>query len=499
MNTSNSIIGKSKFNLNLLLLLLVPNLFIVACNNGSSGSTPTPHPTTGTADTIEFSPTVTLLNNPVGNTPNNSQKFTVNFTAFSSNGSQITPSANNPLHVNVYGAPNGVITPESTTSSNGSVTFTYNGKSFPNNISINAWIADSTNKGAAIGVTQALMQNKPISCNYGNVNYPVHLTGSLPGALQIKAAVGTSAKSFSNFTIDTGSLGVIVPEDELIANGIIAGPGATGVKYYDSSGNTYSGNYYLAPVVISLPGGNTVLTQPILVLGINKAYCSGPKNLACYSGTAPTPNLHYMGVGFNRNSSTTGDLFNSPTANAFLHITDSSNGTDITPGYYLTPGDSGTPGLILGISDITNYNLMNLTPNPAVPGDFNPQSGCYSFPNLPHAPQFCGTMLLDVGIDYMFLDLPKAEWPSGSNLNGEVPSGVHMNILMGSINSPAMSYNFTAESNPPANAESQSLVKWVDTTNSGGNIFVNTGRRPLYQYNYLYNGQCGQVGFKALP
>jgi len=165
------------------------------------------------------------------------------------------------------------------------------------------------------------MQNTPSSCSgstNGNLSYPVSLVESLPSALQINAAVGTTSKTFSQFTIDTGSLGVVVPESELLSNGVIAGPGAMGVKYYDSSGNTFAGHYYLAPVTIALPGGKTVQTQPILVLGINNAYCSGPSTLPCHSESAPKANLHYLGVGFNRNSTESGDLFNSPTANAFF-------------------------------------------------------------------------------------------------------------------------------------------------------------------------------------
>jgi hypothetical protein len=33
-------------------------------------------------------------------------------------------------------------------------------------------------------------------------------------------------------------------------------------------------------------------------------------------------------------------------------------------------------------------------------------------------------------------------------------------------------------------------VKWVDVDN----VFVNTGRRPLLDFNYMFSAQCGQVG-----
>lgn len=453
-------------------------------------------------DVIVFSPAVTLVNNPTESTPNPVQQFTISMMTYNSLGQPLIPSVNNPIHVDVYGAPNGVISPTSTTSSTGSVTFTYSGQSFPNNISINAWISDSSNNGAALGVTQVLKQNIP-ACSYGSTSYHVPLVSTLPNALDVMADVGYSTSSptttLTSYTIDTGSLGVVVPSKELPNNANVIGPGAIGVKYYDSSGNTYSGNYYLAPVRVQIQGGGVVETQPIMVLGINKAYCSGPTTKACYSNPPMEANLHYLGVGFNRNSTTTGDLFDSPTANAFLHLTNVNNGIDISPGYDLLPNDqTSVTGLTLGITTSQGYEVLNLTPNPAVPGDFNPQAGCFSFPNLPQPNQFCGTALLDVGIDSMFIDLPRAQWPAHTyNANGEVPIGVYMGILMGTINSPAMQYFYTVEAIPATDSPAPTVVQWIDTT-STGEIFVNTGRRSLYMYDYFYDGQCGQVGFKLL-
>jgi hypothetical protein len=458
-------------------------------------------PSTCQAGTVQFTPTVSQVNNPTGGTPTAPQQVTVSMSMCNSLGQPIFPTAANPIHVDVYGAPTGAITPTSTTSTTGSVTFTYSGQSFPNNISINAWMSDSTNNGAALGVTQILKQNTPPSCTLGGNFYDVPLAGTLPGALQVTADVGYLQGSVTNnyktYTIDTGSLGVVVPLSDLPTNANVIGPGPVGVKYYDSSGNTYAGNYYLAPVRIQTLSG-TVQTQTIMVLAIKQAYCSGPTTKSCYTGSGPTPNLHYIGVGFNRDGTTGGDLFTSPVYNAFLHITNANNGTDVTPGYYLTPNDNAAPtGLRLGISSNTGYTPVNLSPNPAVPGDFLPQSGCFSFP--PASPnQFCGTALLDVGIDYMFIDLPRAQWPAGThNSSDQVPAGVSMQIVMGGTTLAApLQYPFTTVLPPttPPTDGTPTQVQWIDNPT----IFVNTGRRPLYIYNYLYNGQCGQVAFKHL-
>ena len=389
--------------------------------------TPTPTATVIPApDAVIFSPAVTYVNNPVtadvasGSDPVSSQ-FTINMSAFDINGNPITPSASNPIQVDVYGAPSGVIVPTSNPITSGSAaTFTYNGAFFPNNISINAWIADPVTGGAAIGVTQVLMQTTP-PCTLGRINYSVPLTSTVPNELQIEGAVGytnpTSVKGhLQTYTIDTGSLGTIVntsdlPESDGGANTLVIGPAGQGVKCYDSSNNAYFGNYYLAPVDIQVTSGSsttTVQTNPIIVLGVDK-FCK-VDNCTKLTPTNCTSqfSIHYMGVGFNRKI-TTGDLFDSPTANAFLHVTDTSNGTDIGPGYILA-----ADGVTLGINSTTDYNRINLTANTSVPGDWNAQRACYGFPQLPTPNQFCGTGLLDVGINEMFIDLPFKQRPAGT-------------------------------------------------------------------------------------
>lgn len=483
---------------------------ISACNSSNSTTQPSIMPTppaNSISGTIAFSTVPKLNNPPTSSTGNAPQTIILAMTAIDSTGHAITPSSTNPININIYGAPNGVITPTSTTSPNGQVTIQYNGQWFPNNITINAWIKDTTNNGAAIGVTQLLQQNKPTTYIYGATSYQIPLTASLPGSLNVSADVGYSASTAGNklvdFILDTGSLGVIVPASEFGSEAI--GPGAQGSKYYDSSGNTYSGNYYLAPLSLKQKDGSIVQTQPILVLGISSASCQGPSTKICHT-TPPTPNLHYIGVGFNRNSTGSDDLFNSPADNPFLHITDVNNGTDITPGYVLTPGEaSGFQGLTLGISDVTGYNLVNLTPNTSVAGDFNAQYACYTIGLKGETGQtFCGTGLLDVGIDYMFLDLPKAQWPSGTydaSNNNQVPttaSGTPIPMVISMGNPMAMSYNYDVVNNPANGNPAPESVQWIDSTSSGM-IFVNTGRRALYQYDYMYNGQYGQVGFKNIP
>ena len=60
---------------------------------------------------------------------------------------------------------------------------------------------------------------------------------------------------------------------------------------------------------------------------------------------------------------------------------------------------------------------------------------------------------------------------------------------------PAMSYDFCAIQ-PPTQPEdaTPAFVQWINKPD----IFVNTGRRALMKYSYLYLGSCGYVGFKPV-
>ena len=145
-------------------------------------------------------------------------------------------------------------------------------------------------------------------------------------------------------------------------------------------------------------------TNPILVLAVDAGFCA-PGYPNC---TPPGTNIHYLGVGFDRNNTTAGDAFDSPADNAFLEIADAENGTNISPGYVLSADNAK-----IGIVDTSNFKLAALTPNTDVPGDWNAASlDAINFPTLAGRNQFCGSLLMDVGIDGMFLDLAEAKRPA---------------------------------------------------------------------------------------
>ncbi|MDD2770141.1 MAG: hypothetical protein PHT19_15550 [Methylococcus sp.] len=464
------------------------------------------------ANQVVFNPGTVSLTNPVNPKRQGvQQQVALALAVYDQSGNPVQPSPGQPVEIRVYGAPEGVITPSSMqVTDGGGVTISYSGGYIPNPVTLEAYLKLSGSPDSyAIGTIQILPKNPVAGMGAKSFSVPywcdTHADPNcgqsyVQSPLKVLAAVGVAspgADQLSAYTIDTGSLGVVVPVGELGANAI--GPAGPGVKFYNSSGNTYSGNYYLAPVTIaaSAGGGSTqVQTFPIMVLAIDKAYCA-PGYKKCDSHP-PTPDLHYLGVGFDRNGTGAGDSFNSPAYNAFLQIDTAANGADVNPGYVLT----GT-GIGIGIStgDIKGFSAVKLTPSAEVPGDWNAAPGCYAFPGIGSVPnRFCGSLLMDVGTPEMFLELnpdrrpSKAVKPSSSGHGYTVPAGTVMSVLAGSPGHAAMKYKFSYEPEEPR-GPAPSSVTWVDPP-APQSVFANTGRNFLNSFDYLYDARHGKVGFK---
>jgi len=424
-----------------------------------------------------------------------SGSFSLSVTAYDNDGNVLEPTDKNPLYVRIDGAPKGVITPEVKEVKRGNLAkFEYSGGYFPNSINVEAWIKipnGTADLGKyALGITQILAEN-PNSCAYAakSLQLKVDCTGETPeqcatnnitssAGVQVKAAVGdgdAKRASFMSYTVDTGSLGVIVPIADLPKNGDWIGPGAQGMKAYTSNGkSSFTGNYYLAPVDLKLSDGSVAKTSRIMVLVLS-------------SGQT----LRYLGIGFNRENSAYEDLFQTPADNAFLHLTDKSGGTDISPGYQI-----GAASIALGITSTSGYNLIPLTTIGAqVPGDYADAAGCFNFPGAPdNAGPFCGSMLFDIGIGDMYLGLDDYLRPDGYDTSELVTDGDVVNIIGGSPSSPTMCYSFTSGA---TSLITPYAANWAQPPMPCG-VFFNAGRRALSAYNYMYDVTCGNVGFQPL-
>lgn len=466
------------------------------------------------ANQIVFNPGTVSLTNPVSPKRQGvQQQVALALAVHDQSGNPVQPSPGQPVEIRVYGAPEGVIAPSSTqVTDGGGVTLSYNGGYFPNPVTVEAYLKLGGSPASyAIGTIQILPKNTVAGKGASSFSVPywcdTHADPNcgqsyVQSPLKVLAAVGVDspgAEQLSAYTIDTGSLGVVVPVGELGANAI--GPAGPGVKFYNSSGNTYSGNYYLAPVTLAASAGDSstqVQTFPIMVLAIDKAYCApGYKKCEIHP---PTPDLHYLGVGFDRNGTGAGDSFNSPAYNALLQIDTAANGTDVNPGYVLTGTGAGI-GITAG--DVNGYSAVKLAPNAEVPGDWNAAPGCFAFPGIGSMPnRFCGSLLIDVGISEMFIELAPGRRPSKAvepdPMGGgyTVPAGTVMSVLAGSPGRAAMKYKFTyaaEKSRGPA----PSSITWIDPP-APQTVFVNTGRNVLNSFDYFFDARHGKVGFRAL-
>lgn len=493
--------------------LLSPLLAVVACVAAARS-----HAAPGSlANRVVFSPAQLVLDNPSSSgATTEPAAVTVEVRAFDASGRRLLPSEARPLVVEVQGDRAGTLTPRRVRLTEGSVaTFQYDGKFFADPMTLVAWLdaGDGTTfvatdgededpgVGRPVGRTRVLAQNAVactpapgaftlrVLCEDGGTVEECALEAIRHG-LRVRAAVGhdDATGSLVPFTIDTGSIGTVVPKRRLGPDAI--GPGAPGRVYYDSSGRIFSGHYYLASVAFELEDGRIVQTPRMLVLGIDDQTCADGHS-TCRPDS--DPQLHYLGVGFARGSGAV-DRFVSPADNAFLRLAEASDGR-VSPGYVLT-GRTITIGV-----PTSGYALQTLAPSATSPGDWSAAHGCYAFPELPEPNRFCGSFLLDVGLTEMFLDLPPPLRPPGSaettrcrgGREGSrctyVPAGTSMRILAGPPDAPAMAYDFTLRRDPvgpePAYAE------WIDREST----FVNVGRRPLFRFHYLFDARCGNVGF----
>jgi len=507
---------------------------VIGCGGGDGGMRPTPAPTTTglptpvptggptpspivLASSIVFAPEAIRLDNPTS--PGSSKpaaSLVLDVFAYDAASQRIEPSEDNPLTVEVYG-PEGAITPRTSVITSGSsLTLSYDGSYFADPITLVAWVnrpdgggvasaSGLVSAGKSLGRTQLLHQN-PITCEHGTTTYELPIlcregaAGTCPveaverEKLKVMAAVGyddAGEAVLTPFTIDTGSIGTVVPMDEIGHDA--KGPGAAGSVYYDSSGRIFSGYYYLASVSFSLADGTVVRTPPIQVLGVNQSSCA-PDSDVCTGDDGP-PTLHYLGVGFARTPTFPGDTFRSPVDNAFLQMASGSDGTGMSPGYVLS-GSSAK----LGIASTTGYELQALSPSTVSAGDWGPAQGCFSFPMRPEPNSFCGNLLLDVGITEMFLNLPPDERPDKTHTTAPcknkpsltcvyVPDRTEMEILLGTADDARPLYRFEVEREPSGPAPL--YVEWVDVTPG----FFNIGRRPLLEFDYLFDARCGNVGF----
>jgi hypothetical protein len=269
--------------------------------------------------------------------------------------------------------------------------------------------------------------------------------------------------------LDTGSLGLYVPESVLGAAAQVSATETCSITYV-SSGTTLSGH---------------AATAAVALLGASQAGdVSPPPATVAMSLCAvddPTFTGGVMGVGFGR--TTPGD----PARNVLLQIEDAVLG-QVRAGYVL--GTHPAPHVTLGLDAATaaGFQTLPLSPDPSGSGDWLASSlrGCLSLPEDPGFGTECGPLLVDTGIAESLL------WgPSDPTLGGTIPSGqtsVPNGVAVAYTAGAALAYAFVVGQAPA----SPSYVG----VRAASAFSINTGRALLVDDDYLFDAVAGAAGFR---
>lgn len=485
--------------------------------------------------TVAFPAPVTLANPASPGAMTTAHTSSIPFTVYGANGASVTPSSTAPATLSIYGAPAGSIktTPKGSgtspivvsVTSGSSISFTYTGAylSRPPTILASMPLAGANactgTDSYAIGSTTIALDSQPTALGTESYSTPTTCYSGTTGracatenvgqrGLALSAAVGFGAVVPSSasarveatstqprgYAIDTGSIGTAVPLAQLGPDAI--GPGAPALKYYNSSGNEFIGYVYLAPVTFQM-GSVQAVTDPIRVLAVMSS--------ACHPGSKckkapPFKNFHYLGVGFDRGKPLAYDPFESPRDNALLAV-EPEPGSTMSQGYVLS-GSTITAGITA--SDSARASPVRLSANPGAPGDWLGAPACVSFPTFSNTSPtpVCGSMLVDVGIPEMFITFSSAKVEPLVVSRG-LTSNQTISIAAPSPSSPSLGYSFSSGPAkrgqvPPPTGMTPRKVQLSVIPGGTAPVFINTGRHVLFEYEYLYNAQSGEVGFIPL-
>lgn len=286
----------------------------------------------------------------------------------------------------------------------------------------------------------------------------------------LKVEVSVNGGTVSPFTVDTGSVGVVVPASEV--PNIPAGAPA-GSLTYSSSGLQLTGVWVSLPVrfpqAVNASGAAVPAQAGVPVLAVTTSKClGGGVNSHHCTGAIP----HMLGVGFGRGAN------RPPTYNPLLNLTEMAAGT-MRRGYII-----GRGGLSLGLTAATTtgtWTAQHLVsagaPAQGPHNDWMTPSGGFQ---LGSGPALSGKVLIDTGLLDMIVE------GEGLPERGMVPAGTAMTITFGEVH-----YRFAVGD---GGAQTPTGVHHAKAAHG---TFVNTGLRALARYDLLYDADAGLLGLRA--
>lgn len=281
---------------------------------------------------------------------------------------------------------------------------------------------------------------------------------------------------------------------------------------YNSSGNTPVGQWVWTSV--RLTNQNVTIPHVPVLAATHTCYAPAGKKPTekCINGP-PLPSevkaLGMMGVGFDR-----GPSMGTWQVNPFLNA-QAMNDHAMQRGYIVT-----NHGVRLGMSpqDIAGFTFVPLTPI-ATPYEWKQAGGCVSMTGsgVPPGATVCGEVLMDTGVDTMFVSYDKSVMPKfqppivnaagvdfWSCKKGACTTFRDVDVRVTWPNAKAPGFEYSAAPprafSPSSPVPSRLHVRGTTTlTDPGENVFVNTSRQLLNTAEYLYDASCGRIGFRPLP
>ena len=292
---------------------------------------------------------------------------------------------------------------------------------------------------------------------------------NLTHTLKVEAAV--NGGTMSRYTVDTGSVGMVVPAAEV--PDIPAGS-PSGQLTYSSSGLQLTGVWARLPVTfpqaVNQSGTPMAAQATVPVLAVTDAKCVGKGvNSGRCTGNIP----HMLGVGFGRGTTAQ----NSPAYNPLLNLTEMAAGT-MRRGYLIARG-----GLSLGLTDANVVGAWAMQPlvNAGAPADGTHNdwlTPAGSF-RIGSGPTVTGKALIDTGLLNMIVE------DGGLPSSGTVPDGTDVTITVGSV-----TYTFKVGDGGP---QTPTRVNYAAPKHG---TFVNTGLRTLGRYDLLFDADGGYLGLR---
>jgi hypothetical protein len=308
--------------------------------------------------------------------------------------------------------------------------------------------------------------------------------------------------------LDTGSRGMILTQNLLPANATIPA-GVPGSIFYWSSGRLFSGHWVTTTLTFptAVPHGSApaTATATVPVLIVQSITCEKPPEgrtwpNACAHPGRTEPTTHdcdthgsNFGIGIDRTGNGTEPLGNqyNQQYNPFLNLAAMRAGT-MWPGFVLnlheldiglTAADTGA-GFAFG-----KLLPTGLAQVPGSPPDWQPTVGQVALNGDLYPP---GQGVVDLGVSDMLLTLPGA--PTTGHPADGIALSAYLLGLPGTVGYSFVTGTTTAPAPSSVNWTPWQPVQWSDPTLA--ETLVNTGRRAVAAFNYLYDGGNGFIGLQ---